>query len=82
LGTDSAQDVIVVRQVGFAVLATVDARRVEVDVVGESHDGLCEESKGRRFAISTELVKRRQVAAAYRIAARRSRSREAGPWGE
>lgn len=38
LGTDSAEDVIVVRQVGLAVLAAVDARRVEVDVVGETHD--------------------------------------------
>ena len=24
---------------GFAVLATVDARRVEIDIVGESHGG-------------------------------------------
>ena len=39
LGTDSAEDVIVVRQVGLAILATIDARRVEVDVVRETHDG-------------------------------------------
>lgn len=42
VGTDPAQDVIVVRQVGLAGFATVDARRVEVDVVRESHYGWCE----------------------------------------
>lgn len=36
--TDSAEDVIVVREVRLAVLAAVDARGVEVYVICEAHD--------------------------------------------
>lgn len=35
--TDSAEDVIMVRQMSLAVLAAIDARRIEVDVVGKTH---------------------------------------------
>lgn len=35
--TDSAEDVIVVRQMGLAVLAAIDARRVQVYVVRKTH---------------------------------------------
>lgn len=35
--TDSAEDVIVVGQMRLAVLASVDARRVEIDIVREPH---------------------------------------------
>lgn len=37
MGTDSAEDVIMVGEMGLAVLAAIDARRVEVDVVSEPH---------------------------------------------
>ena len=36
-GTYSAHDVIVVGEMGLAVLASEDAVAVEVDVVGEAH---------------------------------------------
>ena len=34
--TDSAEDVIIVLQMSLAVLAAIDARRIEVDVVGKT----------------------------------------------
>jgi hypothetical protein len=37
--TYSADDIIVVGEVGFAALAAVDAAAVEVRVVSEAHDG-------------------------------------------
>lgn len=50
-----------VRQMGLAVFATVDARRVEIDVVGEPHDGGRRKSNRKSGA---GLVESRQIVAA------------------
>ena len=39
MGAYSADDVVVVGEVGFAAFAAVDAVAVEVGVVGEAHGG-------------------------------------------
>jgi hypothetical protein len=36
-GTYSRNDILVVREVGFAVLAAIDLGAVQVDIVGEAH---------------------------------------------
>jgi hypothetical protein len=78
LSTDSAEDVIVVGEMGLAVLAAVDTRRVEVDVVREPHDGGAKMLRCRSVALSNALDRRQQVTAAYRIAVTRAWLREAG----